>query len=111
MVVTLERRSKLLKHPDDNGVRFDGGISVLTGELGMKLYDSYLDEIGWVTFLRKIEEGSFDAADLDHVVDFLVHHGIQPTKDNAFRLMMGARVHLLLANRREKGIHNGQKQG
>lgn len=114
MVMTMERneqkRSKLLKRPGTDGLQFDGGVPVLTGEMGLELCPLYLSEIGTHTFLRRLEEKSFDAVDRDYMAEFLMRQGIQPTKDNAFRLMMGARLHLMFADRLEGQPHHGQTQ-
>lgn len=99
MVATLQREkqahSKLLMRPDGDKLAFQGGIPVLTGEMGMELYDLYLDEIGRFSFMRKLEDQSFDAEDMNHVAEFLIRYDIQPTVENCFSLVMGARLHLL----------------
>ena len=94
MAMTIER-DKLKMLPDGDGVRFEGGATILTGEMGLDLYDPYLDEIGRATFLRKVEEQTFDATDMGHAMEFLMHNDIQPNSENAFRLVYGARMHLL----------------
>lgn len=102
MVTTLDReqkRSEPLMRPGNDGAKFVGCVPVMSGELSMKLCPLYLCEIGKQTFLRKLREQSFDKQDLHHVAKFLVRHGVQPNKDNAFRLMFGARLDLLLEDR------------
>lgn len=98
MVATLQQKKqkKLVMLPDGDRVRFEGGIPVLSGEAAMELYDPFLDEIGRVTFARKLEEEDFTAEDMSHVTQFLVKRGIRPTTENAFTLVMGARLHMFL---------------
>ncbi len=91
--------NKLMLRPDGNRLAFQGGIPVLTPEMGMELCPLYLDEIGRHTFLRKIEEEDFQAEDIDHMAQFLMHHGVQPSAENCFRLLMGARIDMIFAAR------------
>lgn len=102
MVMILERREraqdKLIKRPDGDRLAFEGGIGELTGELSAELCPLYLQEIGSVTFLRKLGEQSFDAEDLDHVAEFLMKHDVKPNARNCFRLILGARLNLEVEN-------------
>ncbi len=70
---------------------------VLTGEMSMELCPLYLEEIGAQTFMGKLETHTFGAGDVSQVYDFLVRHDVEPTKDNAFRLTMGAHFRLFIA--------------
>ncbi len=105
MVMTLpkdeQKHSKLLKRPGVDGLTFEGGIPILTGELSVRLCPLYLREIGEYTFLRKLDERDIDARDIDHAATFLMRHDVQPTRRNCFKLMLGARLALLLANQNE----------
>jgi hypothetical protein len=105
MVVTLPRdeqkHSKLLRRPSEHGMTFEDGIPVLTGELSMVLCPLYLRKVGEVTFLDKLEEGNIDKRDVDYAAAFLERHNVQPTRRNCFKLMLGARLHLLFADQYE----------
>lgn len=95
-ILKREKHSKLIMLPDGDRARFQGGIPVLTGEAAMELYDPFLDEIGRVTLARKLEEEDFTAEDMGHVTQFLVKYGIRPSTENAFTLVLGARLHMFL---------------
>jgi hypothetical protein len=106
-------QSRLLKRPGDDGVQFEGFEPILTGEMTMQLSSLYLRQIGEYTFLRKFEEKSMDARDINNTVEFLIEHRVQPTKDNVFRLWIAARLDLILDAKRpgwlERLAHYGQE--
>jgi hypothetical protein len=105
MIATLskdeQQHSKLIRRPGVDGMTFEGGIPVLTGELSMVLCPLYLRKVGEVTFLDKLEEGSIDKHDIDYAAVFLEAHNVQPTRRNCFKLMLGARLNLLFADQDE----------
>lgn len=115
MVMTMEKdeqkRSKPLKRPGTDGLQFEGFAPVLTGEMTMQLSPLYLREIGGYTFLRKLQEKSLDARDIDNAVEFLIEHHVQPTKENVFRLWMSARLDLLLEAKQPGWIERLSQHG
>ncbi len=78
-----------------NSMTYQGGIPILTGEMGRELCIDYLNEVGRIPFLRKLKTQEFTARDHTRVMIFLMLHNIQPSIENCYKLVTAAGLELL----------------